>query len=92
MRAMLTRTSPFKSLVESGKVPGTLHSPDLSEDEGHSFEDDTVVPSKYMDEATKIGAGLARKRRLVVVLVIRHGLSCGAFGCPLYCRRPSDSA
>ena len=51
MRAMLTRTSPFRSLVESGKVPGTLHSPEMSEGEGHSFEGDTVVPSKYMDES-----------------------------------------
>ena len=51
MRASLTRTSPFKSLVESGKVPGTLHSPEMSEGEGHWFEDDTVVPSKFMDES-----------------------------------------
>ncbi len=51
MRANLTRTSPFKSLVESGKVPGTLYSPEMSEDEGRSFEDDTVVPSKLMDES-----------------------------------------
>ena len=53
----MTRTKPFKSLVESGKVPGTLDSPKIGEGEGHSFEDDPVVPSKYRDETTKIGAG-----------------------------------
>ena len=51
MRANLTKASPFKSLLEGGKVPGTLHSPEMSEDEGRSFEDDTVMPSKLMDDS-----------------------------------------
>ena len=55
MRATLTRTGPFKGLVESGKVIGALHSPEMSEGEGHSFEDDTIVASKYMDESDEDG-------------------------------------
>ena len=51
MRANLTRTSPFKSLLEGRKVPGTLQSPEMSEDEGRSFEDNTVVPSKFVDDS-----------------------------------------
>jgi hypothetical protein len=51
MRADLTRTSPFKSFVVSGKMPATPHSPEMSEDEGHSFEHDAVLPSKFMYES-----------------------------------------
>ena len=51
MRASLARASPFKSLVKTGKVPGTVDSPGMSGDEGCSFEDDVVAPSKLMDDS-----------------------------------------
>jgi hypothetical protein len=48
MRASLARASPFKSLVKSGKMPGTIHP---REDEDRSFEDDVVAPPKLTDES-----------------------------------------
>lgn len=48
MRASLARASPFKNLVKSGKMPGTIHP---REDEGRPFEDDAVAPSKLTDES-----------------------------------------
>ena len=48
MRANLTRTSPFKSLVVTGKMPASAHSPEMSEDEGNSLEDNTIAPSKFI--------------------------------------------
>ena len=36
-------------------VPGMLHSPEMSDGEGHWSEDDTVVPSKFIDESDEDG-------------------------------------
>ena len=92
----MTRTNPFKSLVESRKVPRTLESPEMGEGEGHSFENDPVVPSKYTDETTKIGAGLVRTRRLAVVVGLRHSIGLCLFAITFGCSHtaldfPSDT-
>jgi hypothetical protein len=49
MRASLVGTSPFKGLVNSGKMPATMHSPEMSEDEDRSSEGDVVEPMKLVD-------------------------------------------
>jgi hypothetical protein len=51
MRANLERGSPFKSLVESGKVPAAMYSPEMSDDEERSFGDGAGAPSKLMGES-----------------------------------------
>ena len=53
MSASMTRTSPFKSLAKSRKVPATIHSPEMSGDEDRSFEDDVVAPLKLFEESDK---------------------------------------
>lgn len=51
MRANLTGASLFKGLVESRTMPSTADSPEISEDEEHSFEDNAVEPSRFMYES-----------------------------------------
>jgi hypothetical protein len=54
MRASLARASPFKS----SKPLATMHSPEMSEDEDRSFEDDVVAPLKFIEESDEERGGV----------------------------------